>query len=331
MSAARPLPPGQAGAAPDGAVATARRWFVVMNAGSGRHAARQRKQLVETMLGERGHRCSVVLARGARQLTGAIRRQSEAARTENGVLVGAGGDGTLNAVAARAHALELPFAALPQGTFNFFGRNLGLSEDLADAAVDLHDVVEHPVQVGEVNGRIFLVNASIGLYRRLLQDRERYKQRYGRSRLVALWAGLNTLLRWHPRLSLRMEGEDGAQVEDLLTFIAGNNRLQLEQLGLPGVEVLAQGSLLGIKLGPQPRSELIPLALRGLAGRWANSHSGTSFGFRELVIDPVSRRRRSLRVGIDGEIVSVPTPLHFRVSPTPLRLLLPRHCLPNAR
>jgi hypothetical protein len=56
-----------------------------MNAGSGRHAARQRKQLVETMLGERGHRCSVVLARGGRQLIQAIRRQSEAARAVDGV------------------------------------------------------------------------------------------------------------------------------------------------------------------------------------------------------------------------------------------------------
>ncbi|MCK7595002.1 diacylglycerol/lipid kinase family protein [Pseudomarimonas salicorniae] len=303
-----------------------RRWFVVMNAGSGRHAARRRQQLIETMLGERGHSCRVLPVRGGRQLAEAIDQQGRLALDEDGVLVGAGGDGTLNAVAARAHELDLPFAALPQGTFNFFGRNLGLSEDLADAAVDLHDVVERRIQVGEVNGRIFLVNASIGLYRRLLQDREQFKRRYGRSRWVALWAGLNTLFRWHPRLGLRLVDRDGARVEDVLTFIAGNNRLQLAQLGLPNADCLAQGLLVGIKLPPQPLADLLRLALRGLAGRWENSENGVAFGFHELVIDPVSRRRRSLRVGIDGEILRMAAPLHFRVSPRPLRMLLPRQC-----
>jgi diacylglycerol kinase family enzyme len=234
-----------------------------------------------------------------------------------------------NAVAAAAPARNLLFAALPQGTFNFFGRNLGLSEDLAIAASDLLDAIEHPVQVGEVGDRIFLVNASVGLYRRLLQDREQFKQRYGRSRLVAMWAGLNTLLRWHPRLDLRLSDDEGARTEDVLTFIAGNNRLQLEQLGLPNIECLQQGQLVGIKLAPQPRSELLALALRGLAGRLENSANGVAFGFRELVIDPISRRRRSLRVGIDGEIIRLQAPLHFRVSPRPLRVLLPRRCSPG--
>ena len=214
-----------------------------------------------------------------------------------------------------------------QGTFNFFGRNLGLSEDLVTAASDLLDAIEHPVQVGEVGDRIFLVNASVGLYRRLLQDREQFKQRYGRSRWVAFWAGLNTLLRRHRRLSLRIADERDARAMDVLTFIAGNNRLQLQQLGLPGIERLEQGQLIGVRLPPQPRSALMALALRGLAGRWENSENGVAFGFADLLVEPVSIRQRSLRVGIDGEIVRLPTPLRFRVSPRPLRMLLPRRCI----
>lgn len=298
-----------------------------MNAGSGRKAARLRQQVVQSALREGGAECEVVLARGGRQLSRAVALQARRAATLGGTLVGAGGDGTLNAVAAAAHARNLPFAALPQGTFNFFGRNLGLSEDLATAAADLLDAVERPIQVGEVGDRIFLVNASIGLYRRLLQDREQFKRRFGRSRWVALWAGLNTLLRRHPRLSLRVADERDARAMDVLTFIAGNNRLQLEQLGLPGVDRLEQSQLIGIRLPPQPRGALLALALRGLAGRWENSENGVAFGFSELLIEPASLRRRSLRVGIDGEIVRLPTPLHFRVSPRPLRMMLPRRCV----
>lgn len=282
---------------------------------------------MQQVLQAAGALCEVRVARGGRQLARLVGEQAERAQALGGVLVGAGGDGTLNAVAAAAHARDLPFAALPQGTFNFFGRNLGLSEDLGQATQDLLDAVEHPVQVGEVGSRIFMVNASIGLYRRLLQDRERFKQRYGRSRLVALWAGFTTLLRPHPRLALHMTDAEGGRAIDVLTFIAGNNRLQLEQLGLPGLECLTDGQLIGIRLPPQPRRALLQLALRGLSGRWENDASGQAFGFNELQVEPLSRRRRSLRVGIDGEIFRLPAPLRFRVSPRPLRMLLPRRLL----
>lgn len=301
-----------------------RAYFVVLNRGSGPHAdARERQRLIESTLRAAGARCEVRVAKG-RSLAEVIARQAQSARAAGGVLVGAGGDGTLNAVAAAAHAQDLRFAALPQGTFNFFGRNLGLPEDLAAATRLLPDAEERPVQVGEVGDRIFLVNASLGLYQRLLQDREEVKRRYGRSRLVALWAGLGTLLRRHPRLRLRLLDERGERCEDVLTFVAGNNRLQLERLGLPGLERLEQGQLIGIRLPPQPRGALLRTALRGLGARWENSDTAVAFGFRELVVDPLSGRRRGLRVGIDGEIVRLPTPLRFRVSPRPLRMLLPR-------
>ena len=53
----------------------------------------------------------------------------------------------------------------------------------------------HPVQAGLVNGHVFLVTASLGLYPQLLQDREAWKREYARSRLVALGAGLCRAIR----------------------------------------------------------------------------------------------------------------------------------------
>ncbi len=64
---------------------------------------------------------------------------------------------------------------LPQGTFNYFVRTHGIPTNAADAAQALLYSVPAPVQVGLINDRVFLVNASLGLYPELLQDREVYK------------------------------------------------------------------------------------------------------------------------------------------------------------
>ena len=68
----------------------------------------------------------------------------------------------------------------------------------------LHETAR-PVQVGLVNQQVFLVNASLGLYPKLLEDREAWKAQFGRSRLVAFGAGLSTLLRGDRDLRLRIE------------------------------------------------------------------------------------------------------------------------------
>ncbi len=295
---------------------------VVMNAGSGRTGAQERKACVEGVLRQGGRTVEVRLVRHPRELPQQIAAAIAAARASGGAVVAAGGDGTINAVVQQVLGSGLSFGALPQGTFNFFGRNHGLSEDIETAARDLLSAEIREVPVARVNDRVFLINASIGLYRRLLQDRERYKRKLGRSRLVALWAGFNTLLRPHPRLDLCLRGEDGEHREQVLSFLAGINRLQLEQLGVPEAAVTDEGRLLGISLRPQSRWELLGVALRGLSGHWPDDARSRSFVFDELIVQP-TRGRRSLRVALDGEVVRMRPPLRFQVDSTRLPLLVP--------
>jgi len=299
-------------------------FFVVMNAGSGRRGAQLRKAIVERELAAGGAEGVVRLVRSPKALPEAIDWAIGMARAQQGAVVAAGGDGTINAVVQQVLDSGLPFGALPQGTFNFFGRNHGLSEDLAQAARDLLTAQTEPVQVGVVNDRVFLINASIGLYRRLLQDREAFKARLGRSRLVALWAGLNTLLRPHPRLELCIRESSGERREQVLTLVVGNNRLQLEQMGLADAACVEHGRLLAIRLRPLPRWRLLGVALRGVLGRWVDGDHGEAAAFDELVVNPLSARRRSLRVALDGEIQRLRPPLVFRVASEALPLLRPR-------
>ena len=303
---------------------TIQRFYVVMNAGSGRRGAQLRKTTVERELAAGGAEAVVRLVRSPKGLPDAVAWAIDMARQHDGAVVAAGGDGTINAVVQQVLGTGLPFGALPQGTFNFFGRNHGLSEDLAEAARDLVDAMPQPVQVGLVNDRVILINASLGLYRRLLQDREAFKARLGRSRLVAMWAGLNTLLRPHPRLDLCIRDSGGERREEVMTLVVGNNRLQLEKMGLVDAACVEQGRLLGIRLRPIGRLDLLGVAVRGMLGRWVDGDHGEAVVFDELVVNPLPAHRRSMRVAIDGEIHRMRPPLVFRVAPEALPLLRPR-------
>jgi diacylglycerol kinase family enzyme len=96
----------------------------------------------------------------------------------------------LSAVSAVMLGSGLPMSILPQGTFNYFGRTVGISQETEAVLESLLDAVIQLVDVGLLNGHVLLVNASLGLYPQLLEDREAYKRRYGRSRLIALWPAI---------------------------------------------------------------------------------------------------------------------------------------------
>ena len=124
---------------------------------------------------------------------------AEAARDNAGLLVAAGGDGTINAVAAAALRAGVPMGVVPMGTFNYFSREQGLDLDAEAAVLQLLEALRagelRPVQVGFVNDRVFLVNASVGLYPRLLAEREQATRKLGRSRAVAMAAAVWSMLR----------------------------------------------------------------------------------------------------------------------------------------
>src|SRR5262245_58597943 len=130
---------------------------ILMNAGSGSEDKSAVRTAIDSALEGSGRDIQVLLARRPRELP-ALARQ--AAQNRPGILVAAGGDGTLNAVAAEARAQGLPLAVIPLGTFNYFARDLGIPVDPAVAARLLIEGTLRKVPVGQVNGQLFLNNAS---------------------------------------------------------------------------------------------------------------------------------------------------------------------------
>jgi len=297
-------------------------FFIVFNGGSGNDDAMETRTRIEERLGEAGRAYTIFAVDRPRQLPQIAEMAVERARQANGIVVAAGGDGTLNAVAAAVLPTGLPFGILPRGTFNYFGRTYGISRETEEAVASLLDARIEPVQVGLLDGRPFLVNASLGLYPQLLEDREVYKKMLGRRRWVALLSALVTLARAPAQLTLDLLSHGEHQVLRTPTLVVGNNSLQLEQIGIPEVAHLEDNRLVAMIAKPVGTLALYGLLLMGAIGRLGDTSRVISFSFEALTVRVRGRRR--IKVAMDGEIHWARTPLHFAVSPKRLQLLIPR-------
>ncbi|MET0934576.1 MAG: diacylglycerol kinase family protein [Luteibacter sp.] len=295
---------------------------IVMNAGSGHQDAAIAREEIASILDAAGRRHAFFLVDGTRDITDVVRDAIAWAREAGGAVVAAGGDGTINCVAGAAWREQLPMGVLPQGTFNFVGRTHGIPTDTRGATEALLKGTLGHTQIGLVNDRVFLVNASLGLYPQVLEDRESWKQRFGRHRIVALWSGLATMLRGYR--PLRIEVGDGTRTRQLRTptLFVGNNALQLEKIGLPEASDVHRndGTLAGLVLKPIGRWTMLGLILRGALGKLGDAENAISFAFREITVKP-KHHREKMKVAVDGEIVWLDPPIVFRAASPPLALL----------
>lgn len=293
---------------------------VIMNAASGSGDALTERSAIEDVLRQSGRDAQVWTAPHPRELPALA---ALAADSRGGIVAGAGGDGTLNAVASVARAHGLPFGLIPLGTFNYFARQLGIPLAPAAAASNLVEGAIRPVAIGDVNGHLFLNNASIGLYRRLLERREIDKRRFGRSRVVALLSGIAFLLREHRPYQLALNIDKKQVKLSTLTVFFGRNALQMEQLGLDEALCVARGELAVLALRDVGRTELLRLALRGALARLETAENLQQGCASEVRVERIGDGSRRLRVGIDGESVLCGLPLIVRSIPGGLQVVTP--------
>ena len=304
----------------------------VINGAAGSRGADVQREVIESALQAAGRRGELHFSRPG-ELARVAQQATTTARATNTAVVAVGGDGTLNTVAQAAHAMVCPMGVVPQGTFNYFARTHGIPGDPAEATRQLLGWSPQPVQVAAVNERVFLVNASLGLYPDLLEDREAYKSRFGRSRWVAFWAASVTLLRAQRRLRLHIEQGESIRKVRTLTLFVGNNRLQLEQVGVQpprraDAQALSEpddGQITAVLLRPIGTLAMLRLMLHGAMGTLGESTSVEGFKFRQMVVRPtLATGYGKVKIAFDGEVATMRAPLSFRVLAQPLYLLKPR-------
>ncbi|HEY6146544.1 MAG TPA: diacylglycerol kinase family protein [Thermoanaerobaculia bacterium] len=235
-------------------------------------------------------------------------------------VVAGGGDGTVNAVASAMVGKQVPLGVLPLGTLNHFAKDLGIPLGLADAAATVAEGAIRSVDVGEVNGRYFLNNSSIGLYPRVVRGRQG-EQRLGRSKWVALaWAVLAVLRRF-PTASVRLIAEEGRTIRQRtpLVFI-GNNPYEMRGLELGSRPSLETGKLAVYVLHHEGARSLLRMGLEAIIGRL---RQGADFDFLLTDAVRIDIRQEHLDVATDGEVSWLTAPLMYRSHPGALRVLAP--------
>jgi diacylglycerol kinase family enzyme len=289
---------------------------VVLNATSGHGSAPQAAERLKEIFAEAEREARITLAKGGSEISAAMRRA-----VDDGceTLVVGGGDGTINSGASAVVARGIPLGVLPLGTLNHFAKDLGIPLDLDQAAKVVLDGVVCKVDVGEVNGRLFLNNSSLGVYPAIVRLREKYRATLRGKWIAALWAGL-TVLRRSPFMGVRIVAEGKAIVRRTPLILVGNNEYRMAGLQAGSRESLAQGRLSLYVLNAERRPGLLRLAWQVLLKGAEQVKEVDLITVEEATVET---RRRRLQVATDGEVFSLESPLNYRIRAGALRVHVP--------
>lgn len=232
-----------------------------------------------------------------------------------------GGDGTLSAVAALLVNTDIILGVLPMGTMNHFAKDLAIPLETGAAVSTLMHGRVAQVDVGEVNGRVFINNSSMGIYPDIVRLRERQRQRFGTGKWLAFAAAIWIVLRRGERLDLRIAGDDRKVIRRTPFAFIGNNEYQHAGLDLGSRKSLHSGLLSVYTTRRQGLLGVLRITLKSLTGRLGKRVDYDEMATREVVIET---RRDHVRVANDGEVEWMTSPLCYRSRAASLKVMVPQ-------
>ncbi len=249
------------------------------------------------------------------ELAAAVR---DAARLDIDAVVAAGGDGTINTVARALAGSGMPLGIIPSGTLNHFAKDLGLPLDAEGAVRVIAEGHVRHVDLGEVNGRLFLNNSSIGAYPAAVQERERLRARGRRKWMAMAVAAVRTRRQFQPR-HLHLDLGRARVAHWTSGVLIANNAYRLT--GAIGRRDALDGGKLWCYVTTRtgfPR--LARMAMHALCNRLDESPELVALPVPQLTIRSGARH---LAVALDGEIAHLTPPLRYRIRPRLLAVLAP--------
>jgi len=242
-----------------------------------------------------------------------------AASQKGGPIVAGGGDGTVNAIAGKLAGSDIVLGVLPMGTLNHFARDVGVPRSLEGAVRNVFTGQVVEVDVGEVNGRIFVNNSGIGFYPHFVRVREE-QERLGHPKRVAFMLALHSLVRRYFRLRINVHMRKAEALEHVTPFLfVGNNRYRTSGFEI-GTRAGLDSGRLWVCTAPQTgRENFLRVAFRTLMGR-AIDQELHAFETEQICVQPETAR---INVSTDGEVSVMDTPLHYRIRPRALRVVVP--------
>lgn len=289
---------------------------VLLNPASGGGSREETADRITELFATRSRIARISLLGPGVSVADTVRRAIEAGAV---AVVAAGGDGTVSAVAAELIRNETPLGVIPAGTLNHFAKDLGVPLDLEAAVEVITNGKVTAIDVGEVNDRVFINNSSIGVYPRIVELRDEYRKKGIGKWIAAVWAGL-AVLRRRPFYGVRIESPEGVILRRTPFVLVGNNEYRMSGLHAGSRESLTAGRLAVYVMKAEGRQRLLRVAWSVLR------HGADEVSELDCMLvteAEVATRRSNLRVALDGELVTLQSPLRYRVLPGVLRVLTP--------
>ncbi len=281
-----------------------------------------RDQLTQAMSAA-GVKLEVEQAKAGFDITAAVRRAREQGAS---VVIAGGGDGTLNGVAAGLNGSNVPMAILPIGTLNHLARDLGVSLNVSEAIAQLKSDRVAKMDLGVVNGRVFLNNSVIGLYPTYWFARERIEHRW-KVRWLSIASAIFSVFRRNPYLNLRLL-VNGQEIHRKTPYIlVANNEHRMEGYRLGSRDRLDSGLLWVYVMRKLSRWGLFRLTASLVLGRFKKHQDFEIFAVSSMRVET---RRKKLGVSLDGEVKILRAPLEYRSLPGALRVVAPAAVLDKA-
>jgi diacylglycerol kinase family enzyme len=288
----------------------------ILNSAAGARYGPAMRDEIARSFGRRGNHVSVWVAENSAELSALSRR---ALLERHSIVVACGGDGTINCVAGCLAGTHVSLGIIPLGTLNHFAKDLSISLDVEGAVETVLTGHERAVDVGEVNGRVFINNSSLGLYPRMLREKEKLRGLGNRKWLAFARATGFVLMQYSYR---RVRIETGLSDNMIYTtpfVFVGNNKYRTQGWNI-GTRAELDAGRLWLAMAPlKSGGQLALLALRALCRLPAN-HAFEIFEIRGCSITTGKAR---VDVAIDGEVTAMETPLRYRIRPGALRVIVP--------
>jgi diacylglycerol kinase family enzyme len=273
---------------------------------------------LQEMFHEAGVEADVRLISG-RHMQAAAR---EAVKSGTEAVVAGGGDGTIRTVAAVLIGGEIPLGVLPLGTMNHFAADLKIPTDLEGAIGVIAQGKAQPLDVGEVNGEIFLNNSSLGFYPPIVQARDQEMRHSKLNKWLAMALATFKLMPKLSPLELRISSGDWQVERKTEVLFVGNSEYRMSALDHGAPDRLGTEGFLCVYIAHTgSRLALFGLALAGLFRDVKQTCSVEDWKLRELKVEV--RQTRAIPVAFDGEVSTLRSPLVFRKRVGELKVILP--------